>query len=100
MRALANSTNATISLTTDIYFVSIDRSWQEFIIGAVQSCLLIISSEIGDKSFLLTAIYAKKHNITLIFLLTVLVHLTIHALSVWLGAAFGLFLPKMVTEVI
>ncbi len=33
-------------------------------------------------------------------MLTVIVHLTIHALSVWLGNAFGLFLPKMVTEVI
>lgn len=80
--------------------ISLDRTWQEFISGAVQSCLLILAAEIGDKSFLLTAVFAKKMNVALVFLVTLAVHLSIHVLSVWLGFAFGLFLPKMVTEVI
>ena len=76
----------------------ISRSWQSFISGTVQSFTLIVSSEIGDKSFMLTAAYAHRFNSIVIGTIAAIVLCFIQVVSVFLGASFSLFIPQVITE--
>lgn len=91
-----NSTNSTNVTSLELYVIS--RSWQEFISGTVQSFTVIVSSEIGDKSFMLTAAYAQRFNSVLIGTIAAIVLCAIHIVSTMLGASFSIFIPKLVTE--
>ena len=68
--------------------------------GFSSSFTMIFLSEIGDKTFLMTILYATRHNWFVVFLLGATSLLTMHVISVLVGYLFSQFFSSIVTAII
>lgn len=71
-----------------------------FVAGFGQSFVLILLSEIGDRTFIMVTIYAAKMKFLLLFLIANLSMWLMHTLSTLLGTVLTLIIPKIVTRII
>jgi putative Ca2+/H+ antiporter (TMEM165/GDT1 family) len=68
--------------------------------GLTQSYVLILLSEIGDKTFFMITALSAKFNKVMLFIFSVIAMNIMNAVSVGIGAIFPLFLPKIVISFI
>ncbi|EME41360.1 hypothetical protein DOTSEDRAFT_73697 [Dothistroma septosporum NZE10] len=74
-----------------------DESWHEWFHSFVLSFTMIIFSEIGDKTFLVAALMAMRHDRLLVFSAALAALIAMTVLSAVLGHAFPALLPKRFT---
>ena len=96
-KTTTNQTNQTNKSTFSEHEAN-PRSKHEFISGTVQSFLVVVASQIGDKSFLLTATYSKRFNHLVLMAIAVIVLCVIHGFMTMFGASFCNVLPKLILE--
>lgn len=71
-----------------------------FVQGLTQSYILILLSEVGDKTFFLITILSGKLNKLMLFFFASLAMNMMNALSVGIGSIFPIFLPQIVISII
>lgn len=69
-----------------------------FLSAFTNSIVMIVATEIGDKTFFIAAIMAMKHNRSWVFLAVMLAMVVMTVLSVGIGFALPSLLPRTYTH--
>ncbi|XP_074602803.1 GDT1-like protein sll0615 [Brevipalpus obovatus] len=89
--------SSTLAATTQLPNMTTDKIGNQLFAGFTSTILVILASELGDKTFFLTTVMAMKHNKQSVFLGAFSATVILIALTIILGLATS-FIPKKITH--